>query len=58
VIVRWGLASLEELAGDAPLVVASPRWRGLPLEAGARWEEVPSARVQEAAALACDRVDW
>jgi maleylacetate reductase len=56
VIVRWGLASLEELAGDAPLVVASPRWRGLPLEAGARWEEVPSARVQEAAALAGDRV--
>jgi len=56
VIVRWGLGALEELAGDAPLVVASPRWRGLGLAAAARWEEVPSARVDEAAALAGGRV--
>jgi maleylacetate reductase len=56
VIVRWGLDALEELAGERPLVVASPRWRELPLRAAARWEEVPSARVDDAAALAGDRV--
>jgi maleylacetate reductase len=56
VIVRWGLEELEQLAGDAPLVVASPRWRDLPVRAGARGEEVPSARVDQAAAIAGDRV--
>ena len=26
-IVRWGIDELDELAGERPLVVASPRWR-------------------------------
>jgi maleylacetate reductase len=52
VIVRWGLDELPGLAGelglDAPLLVASERW-SLPIAAGARWAEVPSTRVDEAA---------
>ena len=61
-IVRWGLAELAGVARDlgmeAPLLVASPRWAGqeLPLEPGARWSEVPSERVAEAAAQAGDGV--
>jgi maleylacetate reductase len=59
-IVRWGLGSLPEASADAgvsaPLLVASPRWDAveLPLESVARWPEVPSDRVGEAAALARD----
>jgi maleylacetate reductase len=45
VIVRWGLAELAELAGNRPLVVASPRWRRV-LDAADRWEEVPSHRIE------------
>jgi maleylacetate reductase len=45
VIVRWGLAELEELAGKRPLVVASERWRHV-LDAANRWEEVPSHRIE------------
>jgi maleylacetate reductase len=64
VIVRWGLAALPEVAAAAdvstPLVVASPRWDALelPLQGGSRWREVPSHRVDDAAALArgCDGV--
>ena len=44
-IVRWGLAELPALAGERPLVVASPRWRGV-LDAADRWEEVPSHRIE------------
>ncbi|HET8527693.1 MAG TPA: iron-containing alcohol dehydrogenase [Gaiellaceae bacterium] len=55
-IVRWGLDALGELAGEEPLVVASPRRRDVLPDAGARWEEVPSARIDEAAALVRDRV--
>jgi maleylacetate reductase len=44
VIVRWGLKELPTLAGERPFVVASPRWRGV-LDAGQRWEEVPSHRI-------------
>jgi len=58
VIVRWGLPALPEVAASvgvsAPLLVASPRWDALelPLEAAARWSEVPSDRVGEAAGAA------
>ena len=44
-IVRWGIAELPPLAGERPLVVASPRWRDV-LDAGDRWEEVPSHRIE------------
>jgi len=55
VIVRWGLDELpglvDELGLQAPLLIASERW-SLPIEAGDRWTEVPSTRVDDAAALA------
>ena len=44
-IVRWGLEELPALAGERPLLVASPRWRGV-LDAADRWEEVPSHRIE------------
>ena len=44
-IVRWGIEELPALAGERPLVVASPRWRGV-LDAPDRWEEVPSHRIE------------
>ena len=51
-IVRWGLDALPEVCAEAgvtsPLLVASARW-DLPIEASARWSEVPSHRVDEAA---------
>jgi len=54
-IVRWGLDMLPEVCAeagvDAPLLVASPRW-DLPIAAHARWSEVPSERIDEAAAQA------
>jgi alcohol dehydrogenase class IV len=54
-IVRWGLDALPEVcveAGvEAPLLVASPRW-DLPIDARTRWSEVPSHRIDEAAAQA------
>jgi maleylacetate reductase len=62
-IVRWGplllLSELcEELRVREPLLVASPRWDKLelPIQPAARWSEVPSARVDEAAELARDGV--
>jgi maleylacetate reductase len=62
-IVRWGpldllAEELGELGMGAPLLVASPRWDRLelPFAPGARWSEVPSVRVQEAAELARDGV--
>ena len=62
-IVRWGPLSLvadvcDELGVNAPLLVASPRWDDLdfPIDVAARWSEVPSARVDEAASLADDGV--
>ena len=57
-IVRWGLGSLPEACAAAgvssPLLVASLRWGSLqvPLEPGARWQEVPSDRVGDAVAAA------
>jgi maleylacetate reductase len=58
VIVRWGLDALrsvlEEVGGARPLLVASDRWSGLelPVEPVARWDEVPSHRIEEAARAA------
>jgi maleylacetate reductase len=57
-IVRWGLGSLAEAFAEAgvasPLLVASSRWDSLelPLVPPARWREVPSDRIPEAAAAA------
>jgi len=59
VIVRWGLGELPELRAELgierPLLVASPRW-SVPIDAPERWTEVPSSRIEEAAALAGDGV--
>ena len=62
-IVRWGSVHLlsevcDELGARAPLVVASARWDDLdlPVAASARWKEVPSTRIDDAAALADDGV--
>ena len=58
-IVRWGLAKLarvcEESGLSKPLLVASPRWQ-FPVDASARWDEVPSTRIDEAVALAAGGV--
>ncbi|MDP8911708.1 MAG: iron-containing alcohol dehydrogenase [Actinomycetota bacterium] len=58
-IVRWGLEQLgpllAELELDRPLVVASPRWNAIHLPpAAARWDEVPSDRVEAAAEQAAE----
>ena len=54
-IVRWSLDELPEVCAeaglDAPLLVASPRWK-LDVDAGERGSEVPSHRVDDAVALA------
>ncbi len=61
-IVRWGLDALPEACADAgvsaPLLVASPRWDSLalPVTPAARWSEVPSERISDAAARAGDGV--
>ena len=57
-IVRWGLDALPGLLAEldlrSPLLVAGPRWDhlALPIEPHARWTEVPSHRIDEAAAQA------
>jgi maleylacetate reductase len=55
VIVRWGLGELPgllaELGIDRPFLVASPRWDA-PVEVAGRWPEVPTDRIDEAAAAA------
>jgi maleylacetate reductase len=62
VIVRWGLAELQglldELGIREPLLVASRRWADAPLgvRAAARWTEVPSTSIHDAAARAGDGV--
>jgi maleylacetate reductase len=62
-MVRWGPLDLvaevcDELGVHAPLLVASTRWSelALPFTPAARWDEVPSARVEEAASLPADGV--
>ena len=56
VIVRWGIEELPALAGERPLVVASPRWRDV-LDAADRWEEVPSHRIEVLGGRRHDRRD-
>ena len=51
-IVRWGLAALAEVVSGPFLQVASERWPDL--GAAARWTEVPSGRIDDAAAIAHD----
>jgi maleylacetate reductase len=50
VIVRWGLdelpALLRELGVERPFLVASRRWDQLGIEAAARWDEIPSDRIE------------
>jgi maleylacetate reductase len=57
VIVRWGLDNLpgllSELGVERPLLVASPRWSP-PVDVAGVWSEVPSHRIEEAAAQAED----
>jgi maleylacetate reductase len=57
VIVRWGLDTLgsvlAEVGSARPFVVASARWSHLELPAK-RWTEVPSHRIDDAAAAAKD----
>ncbi len=59
-IVRWGLDALpgvvDEVGSERPLLVASPRWDGVDIEAAARWTEVPSERIADAAQEAGDGV--
>ena len=61
-IVRWGLAELPgvlgELGIERPLLVASERWAGtnLGVRTAARWTEVPSDLVKDAASYAGDGV--
>jgi maleylacetate reductase len=53
-IVRWGLDALADVVPGEYLLVASERWGDRP--AAARWTEVPSARIDEAAGLVRDCV--
>jgi maleylacetate reductase len=59
-IVRWSLDALSEVCEEtgvsSPLVVASARWDSLalPVAEHARWRDVPSHRVEEAAVEASD----
>jgi maleylacetate reductase len=59
-IVRWGLDALpdvlREVAASASFLVAGPRWSELDtgVAIAARWTEVPSVRVADAAAAASD----
>jgi len=53
---RWPRGTASTTSSRKNGSKTTPRWRVLALRAAARWEEVPSARVDEAAALAGDRV--
>ncbi|MGH3070896.1 MAG: iron-containing alcohol dehydrogenase, partial [Gaiellaceae bacterium] len=48
--VRWGFGELPALLGglgiDRPFLVASSRWDTLGIDAAARWDEIPSHRVE------------
>ena len=61
-IVRWGVRELPmvlaELRIAKPLLVASDRWNEtqLGIRPGARWAEVPSERIADAAEQAGDGV--
>jgi maleylacetate reductase len=49
-IVRWGLEQLpgllQELGIERPFLVAGRRWDELGIEAAARWDEIPSHRIE------------
>ena len=49
-IVRWGLDELApllaELGIERPFLVASRRWDDLGIDAAARWDEIPSHRIE------------
>ena len=49
-IVRWGLDELpgvlRELGIERTFLVASPRWDVLGIDAAARWDEIPSHRIE------------
>ncbi len=49
-IVRWGLDELPgllaELGIERPFLVASRRWDELDINAAARWDEIPSQRIE------------
>ena len=55
-IVRWGLdelpGRLRELEIERPFLIASDRWSGLDLPAAARWNEVPTDRIDDIAEAA------
>jgi maleylacetate reductase len=50
VIVRWGLDELPGLLRDLgierPFLVASRRWDDVEIDAAARWDEIPSHRIE------------
>jgi maleylacetate reductase len=50
VIVRWGLGELpgllRELDVSRPFLVASRRWDDVGIDSAARWDEIPSDRIQ------------
>ncbi|HEV3479670.1 MAG TPA: iron-containing alcohol dehydrogenase [Gaiellaceae bacterium] len=54
-IVRWGLDELPGVLGELdierPFLVASPRWDDVGVEAAARWNEVPSHRIEAPAGV-------
>jgi alcohol dehydrogenase class IV len=58
VIVRWGLEELPGLLAEVgierPFLIASDRWDHLDLPAHGRWTEVPSDRIDDAAAAVED----
>jgi maleylacetate reductase len=60
VIVRWGIDALQGVVDEAgieqSLLVASPRWGDVRVDAAARWTEVPSERIADAAEEAGDGV--
>jgi maleylacetate reductase len=55
VIVRWGLDALptvlKELGVERTFLIASPRWSELGVEAAARWDEIPSERIEVPASV-------
>ena len=54
-IVRWGLDELPglltELGVEHTFLIASPRWSELGIEAAARWDEIPSERIEAPAGV-------
>lgn len=53
--VRWGLDELPRLLSELGIerlfLVAGPRWDALGIEAAARWDEIPSDRIEAPAGV-------